>query len=351
MRVDGAPAPAQWIDAAAARFEALFRSTGASFFEATTALSFRYFADQDVDLAIVEVGLGGRFDATNVIDPDLSIITSISLEHAEILGESIALIAAEKAGIVKPGTPVLTAVRDDEALSAIRRSARDQEARLHLVQEDVKIEQRQVDVDSGSSLVTFSTPGGTCTDVNLGLAGEHQAINAALAIRATQLAPVCTNIGPEAVSTGLRDVVRLSGIRGRCERIVEHPSIFVDVAHNDEAMMRSVDTWLAGAAMPTHVYLGVMKDKRIEAFARYLSAHELPVTTLHLKGERALDGRELAARLRAWDVAVKQEAVPVFDALQHALQDMDGDASCLFLGSHIVVADALAWQGTVGSSG
>src|SRR5690606_4396768 len=120
IRVDGVPAPEAWLAAAVARYRPAFEAVGPSFFEATVALSFRYFAGAGVDWVVAEVGLGGRLDATNVLAPAVSVVTSIGLDHTELLGESLAAIAREKAGIVKPATPVVTAADQPEVVDVLR---------------------------------------------------------------------------------------------------------------------------------------------------------------------------------------------------------------------------------------
>src|SRR5690606_30389522 len=123
LRLDGTPAPHAWIADAVARYRTDFARIEPSFFEATVALSFRYFADEGVDLAVVEVGLGGRLDATNVLTPRACGITTLGLDHTDLLGDTLEAIAREKAGIAKPGVPLLTSAAQPEALAAIRETA------------------------------------------------------------------------------------------------------------------------------------------------------------------------------------------------------------------------------------
>ena len=123
MRVDGRPAPPDWLDGALARWGGAVDAVGPSFFEATVALSLLYFAEQDVDLAVVEVGLGGRLDATNVLAPLVAAVTHVGLDHTDLLGDTVEAIAREKAGIAKPGVPFLHAVAG-EARPALEAEAR-----------------------------------------------------------------------------------------------------------------------------------------------------------------------------------------------------------------------------------
>lgn len=156
-----------------------------TYFEALTAAAFLWFAAEQVDLAVVEVGLGGRLDATNLCQPVLSLITSISLEHREMLGDTLAQIAREKAGILRPGRPALSWVEEPEAAGALRRAAADAGADLHAAEREVTIVAREAHGWEGQT-VTLETPAGRRT-LPLRLLGRHQAHNLALATRAAEL--------------------------------------------------------------------------------------------------------------------------------------------------------------------
>src|SRR5690606_4171204 len=137
--LDGVPVPDAWLAEAVARFRPVLDDVQPSFFEATVALSFRYFADAAVDLAVVEVGLGGRFDATNVLRPEAALATSIGLDHTDLLGTPREAIAAEKAGIFKPGVPALTSAEGPGVLAVLCDVAAAQGVPLHVVHEEVAV--------------------------------------------------------------------------------------------------------------------------------------------------------------------------------------------------------------------
>ncbi len=138
MRIDGVPARAAWLDRTVRILRRPIEQIGPSFFEATTALSFLYFAEHSVDLAVVEVGLGGRLDATNIVDPVVCGITAIGLDHVAILGSTLPAIAAEKAGIIKPGVPVFTSNTNPEVLQVLRAKASKIGAPLRLTSEEFR---------------------------------------------------------------------------------------------------------------------------------------------------------------------------------------------------------------------
>ena len=177
MRVDGEPASEAWLDAAVARLADALDEGGPSFFEATVALSLAYFAERGVDLAVVEVGLGGRLDATNVVEPVVSVVTHVGLDHTELLGETVELIAVEKAGIARPGVPFLHAV-EGPAADALEVEAARRGAPVEAVRPSCEVE------PIGAGRVRLATPVRDYGEATVGLPGAHQAWNAALAVRA-----------------------------------------------------------------------------------------------------------------------------------------------------------------------
>ena len=330
MRIDGTPAPADGLADAVARYRGALDRIGPSFFEATVALSFLYFAKQQVDQAVVEVGLGGRLDATNILQPELAIITSIDLEHTALLGDTLAALAREKAGIIKPGVPVLAGVRQPAALDTIRRVARERKAPLHALDAEVSVSRAEAFLDH--SVLDITTPVRAYEGLRVGLGGAHQQRNALLAIRAAEL----MGLGAEAIRAGLRDVRRLSGLRGRLEVLQRDPLIVADVAHNPSSLAATLD-----ALRPTlddrsgrlHVLLGLMRDKDVEAIAQLLNEAEATVTPVALPSERALSAETLHGVLSERGVRVNEP--PTIQASHAAFQQhataRDG---LLITGSH-----------------
>ena len=154
-----------------------------TFFEATTAIAFELFRREHVEVAVIEVGLGGRFDATNVLAPPIGVITSIGLDHQQYLGDTLDAIAFEKAGIVKAGMTVVTGALPPSAMSTIRRVANERGARLLVAGDDVSLE---AVMENGRAIVTIATPVDRYGPVQLGLRGEHQVQNALVAVRAIE---------------------------------------------------------------------------------------------------------------------------------------------------------------------
>ena len=338
LRLDGVPAPEAWIADAVALFRTVMDEVQPSFFEVLTALSFLYFAENNVDLAVVEVGLGGRLDATNILLPRLSLITNIDLEHTDVLGDTLDAIAREKAGIIKPGVPVLTAAEQPEVIDVIRAVAVEKQAPFHLLQDQVQV------LDAADSLggltLQARTPRRRYEALDVDLPGQHQQANALLALRAAEFFFDDLDDGP--VYEGLREVRRLAGLRGRLEVIQDQPLVVADVAHNRPSLEAALA--FVRAHHPHHrlyVLLGLMRDKDVDGMARALAEAQATVYPLQPDSERAVPTDVLAAHLRARGVEVVDGGGL---AESRAWLRRVASARVVFLitGSHQVVAQAPA---------
>jgi dihydrofolate synthase / folylpolyglutamate synthase len=264
IRVNGKEIPEARLVAYAARLRPEIERRRATFFEATTCIALKYFADEQVDVAVIETGLGGRFDATNVLTPLVSVITNISLEHTEILGDTVKAIAREKAGIIKQGIPILTGTDDPEALGVFERTARRLDAPLALSRGHARFVER-------NGKVSLVSRGLRPLRIQLGLHGPHQAKNAVLAIAALRtdrlkIGEVLLRkvLGGHVLQRGLRRVRENTGLRGRLEemRLGGKRYIF-DVAHNPGGM-ETLSAALRGAR-PAAVVFGMLKEKDLHA--------------------------------------------------------------------------------------
>lgn len=332
MRVHGVPAPADWLAGAVARLEAPLAAVQPSFFEATVALSLLYFAEREVEVAVVEVGLGGRLDATSVLTPRLAIVTHVARDHAEILGETLEEIAREKAGIAKPGVPLLTAVGAGSPLDALRAEAASRGAPVENVRETCALTITAARAD-GLTL-DLQTPLAAYPALKVGLAGRHQAWNAALAVRTAER--LASPAGP-AIREGVREVARLAGLRSRCEVIARKPLVMVDVSHNADGLTAALAAMRELASGEVHVVLGLMRDKELPHVAALLAAEEARVVTVGLEGARAWEAGPLAAALRERGV----NATPgqgVEPAIERFRRTAGPDDGLLVAGSHQTAA-------------
>ena len=212
-------------------------------FEVMTALAFIYFAQQKVDWAVLEVGLGGRLDATNVVHPAVCAITSLSYDHVELLGHTLSLIAWEKAGIIKAGVPVVSAPQEEEAMGVIRRVCADTGARLVMVGCDWTVEGNATELAGQTLTVRRAADGLTFADLKIPLLGQHQWVNATTAVA------MLTELGAQGVTipeAALRRGLAAARWPGRFELLQRRPVVVVDSAHNADSAQKlraALATW------------------------------------------------------------------------------------------------------------
>ena len=294
-----------------------------TFFEVTTALAFLYFRETDVEYAVIEVGMGGRFDATNVIVPDVSIITTISLEHTEYLGDTIQKIAGEKAGIIKPGVPVIT-VNEGEAYDVIFRKASELDSQLVRVPEPESI------VLHGDG-TEFTYKG---RQYKVGVPGDYQAINACTAIEAINHLPQKDRFIPF-ITEGLKNT------RWPCrmQKLDDLP-IILDVTHT-KAGSKALAENISQIYGKVTVVFGVLSDKDVDGIAGNLStiASRIIVTTPVSERSADIGKVEEAVRKHFGDVTV----IPSVDEAFDKGMEMRGDGLVLITGSFIMAEDALKW--------
>lgn len=302
IRINGRPLPQDNLAALAPRLvtaaETLdARQVSTTFFELMTALALVAFEQARVDLAILEVGLGGRLDATNAIaQPLVSAITVIDLEHTSLLGDDIASIAAEKAAIIRPGIPVVSAERNRDALDVITRTARAAEAPLHLIDHQLRVEVNQVG-RHGTSLRVSTDQGGWREDLQLALIGRHHADDAAMAIQLWDL--VRTSTDNDGVAAGLAQVAW----PGRFDlRPGEHgdPDLIVDSAHTARSAACLRDTYReVFADQPAVLLMGTASDKDLQGMAHELLPMASAVVATCIASQRTCQPAAISAAFAA----------------------------------------------------
>lgn len=335
MRVDGTPASEAWLADAVTRYRSPLERIGPSFFEATVALSLRYFVEQDVDLAVVEVGLGGRLDATNVLTPAVALITHIGLDHTDLLGDTVEAIAREKGGIIKAGVPCLTAATQPSVQAELQALADAAGASLEVVQQTTQLHGGAA--TGPRALGTLRTPVRMYEALALDLPGAHQWTNARLAVRTVETLGLADD--PATVRTGLASVRALAGLRGRLETLQTEPRIVVDVAHNPEGVRLALQhvQALVPAGRTLHVLLGLMRDKDLAAIARLCAAYETQVQPVTGLSDRAVPVAEVVAALQAAGATVAPPAA-IPEALAAFRKSAGPADGLLATGSHQVVA-------------
>jgi dihydrofolate synthase/folylpolyglutamate synthase len=315
---------------------------GTTTFEAITALGFLYFARMGTDIAVVEVGLGGRLDATNVVTPEVSVITSVSLDHTYLLGDTLAEIAAEKAGIIKPGVPVVSAPQRAEAAVVIRQACEERSAPLIEIGRDWTYEPGKAE-PAGQSFQLRREAGADSLEGEywLPLIGRHQLENASCAVATLHtLRRAGQQISTQAVRAGLGQVQW----PGRLEVLSVDPLVVVDCAHNPysvQVLREALAEWFPGRLWT--VVFGASVDKDIPGMLRNInpvSGHLLVTRSAHPRAAAPVSLADMAA-----DVGSGAEiSVNVSKAIDRALDVTGPDGGVLITGSIFVVADAReAW--------
>ncbi|HYC27503.1 MAG TPA: Mur ligase family protein, partial [Chitinophagaceae bacterium] len=244
-----------------------------SFFEITVAMAFDHFVKEHVDIAIVETGLGGRYDSTNIITPEISVITNIGWDHMNILGDSLEVIAGEKAGIIKPGIPVVIGETLPETKQVFMDAAAAADAPIFFASE----ERKAIDWKySAAELVVEVVKLGTDEKnfYHLDLPGLYQTKNLVTVLEAVhQLHLLGWNLHETQVKNGLRKVKKSTGLHGRWEVIRHHPDVVLDVAHNAEGIQQLLMQVEVIEPSHLHIVLGMVKDKDIDKVLSLLPAY------------------------------------------------------------------------------
>ncbi len=260
-----------------------------SFFEYLTALAFQAFASAPIEVGVIEVGMGGRWDSTNVLDSPVQVICPISFDHEKWLGNTLAKIAKEKAGIIRRGATVICGPQPPEALEVIREACREKDATLRLFGEDLQV--RDQKMAFGGQMFPLTPPAATYKDLYLPLFGSHQAANAAVAIAAVEALGAGKPLSEEVLTTGL-NAVRSPG---RLEVLGGSPTIIVDAAHNPAgaAALRAGIEDAFGFQKVVGIF-SAMGDKNVEGILAEMEPLLDVVVTLPMEGERAMEPVELA---------------------------------------------------------
>lgn len=285
----------------------------ATFFEFTTALAFEHFRRMAVEIAVLETGLGGRLDATNVVTPLVSVITRLGMEHTALLGNTLEQIAGEKAGIIKPGRPVVYAGGEPEPLAVIQDIAGRLKAPLILAPETVAV--RRMSQDIRGQKIALETASGAWPPARLPLIGRHQLENVAVAVAALEALQETTGIAlaPEVVARGLESV----GWPARCQLLEEDPPLLLDSAHNPQAAAALAGTLrevLAGR--PLGLVFGLLADKDAAGFLGALAPLVRRGWVVPLPSERNMPLDRLRAAARAAGMEVGENTLA--DALAEA---------------------------------
>jgi dihydrofolate synthase/folylpolyglutamate synthase len=299
-----------------------------SFFEITVVMAFDYFVRHQVDIAVIEVGLGGRLDSTNVISPLVSLITNISYDHRDLLGDTLPKIAFEKAGIIKPNTPVVISEYQAEVIDVFTKKAEKEQAILKIASERFRFDGRHV-FDHGS--LRFE-------NLNPELKGIYQKKNIPGVLLITEeLRTMGFSISDENILHGIRHAASLTGLKGRWQKLSDKPLIICDTGHNEAGISEVVSQINSLSFNQLYMVIGMVKDKDISGVLRLLPTKAY-YYFCQAKIPRAMDAYELAAKAKLFGLE-GEVIVNVNEAIKGAKSKMKDNDLTFIGGSTFVVAE------------
>jgi dihydrofolate synthase/folylpolyglutamate synthase len=311
-----------------------------TYFDVLTAVAFKYFAEQKVDLGVIETGLGGRLDSTNVIKPEVTAITSISKDHMAQLGNTLAQIAEEKAGIFKPGVPAISVQQDPEADAVLKRVAEKNGAQLDITGQSIEFSYRfeSSRMQGPHNRVCLTTSHSKFEHLAVPLLGEHQAINCGLALSVIDRLKVRGfAINDSKAMEGLAKTV----VPGRMEMLCQTPRVVVDGAHNAaslDAMLRAIGQHIPYDSMV--IIFGCCADKDVPGMLDRIAAGADKVIFTRVNNIRSADPNELAARYVELYGKMAQVAPSLEDAMAIASRAVTKEDLICITGSFYLVGEA-----------
>ncbi len=348
IRIDGIPIPDPALSRLTKQLRPFIVGTKATFFEATTAIAFHYFAEQQVDIAVIETGLGGRFDATNVLQPLLSIITGINFDHTEHLGTTLASIAFEKGGIIKNDVPCLTGVTQAEALGMLKEIATKKQTTLVQAGLVSSISLRRNALEGVNADIT--TPVSTYRDLLISMPGVHQARNAQLALLAAEYLNNQRDfhsITKRSIRKGLSSVQSLAGLHGRLDVVLTKPLTIIDVAHNPDGLKTAIGSLQQVLVNKPVVVFGVMEDKEYSSMIPLLAGFARLVIAVQPKTGRALPGKSIVRQFHSLGFPAL-DGHDVASGFNLARSLVRNDEAIVIIGSHYVAGEVYAMSNMQG---
>ena len=320
VRVNGQPIPEEYVIRFVEEERCFFEPLHPSFFELTTAMAFRYFADVEIDVAVIEVGLGGRLDCTNIIRPDLCIITNISLDHTQFLGNTLPQIAREKAGIIKSGIPVVIGETTPETKSVFQKRAGEVNAPIYFAEENGREDYPGIEYE---------------------LQGFYQKKNSRTILTALPLLKEAGyRLDEQSVRRGFAHVTELTGLMGRWQKLQDYPTLICDTGHNVGGITYIVEQLKQQAFHNLHIIIGMVNDKDIQGVLALLPEDAIYYFT-QASVKRALPANDL--QKLAESAGLKGNCYPDVPSAVRAAQEKSLPEDFIFVGgSSFIVADLLA---------
>lgn len=344
IRINGEMMPQQYVIDFVEEERSFFEPLHPSFFELTTALAFKYFAEQHVDVAVIEVGLGGRLDCTNIISPILSVITNISFDHTQFLGNTLAQIASEKAGIIKHKVPVIIGECNAETRSVFEHKAHEVEAPILFAEDNKEVLSSEFSDLYGHKLRHYTTR--SFGDIYGELTGECQIKNANTILCALHSLSEIFSVTHEDITYAFEHVCEMTGLRGRWQILQEHPTIICDTGHNTGGWQYLAHqlAQIATSGNKLHIVFGMASDKDIERVMSTLP-HEACYYWTKASVKRATSEQTIANIATKYDLHGKTYS-NVAEAYEAAINNASTNDYIYVGGSSFIVADLLRYKQT-----
>lgn len=344
IRINGEMMPQQYVIDFVEEERSFFEPLHPSFFELTTALAFKYFAEQHVDVAVIEVGLGGRLDCTNIISPILSVITNISFDHTQFLGNTLAQIASEKAGIIKHKVPVIIGECNAETRSVFEHKAHEVEAPILFAEDNKEVLSSEFSDLYGHKLRHYTTR--SFGDIYGELTGECQIKNANTILCALHSLSKIFSVKHEDITYAFEHVCEMTGLRGRWQILQEHPTIICDTGHNTGGWQYLAHqlAQIATSGNKLHIVFGMASDKDIERVMSTLP-HEACYYWTKASVKRATSEQTIANIATKYDLHGKTYS-NVAEAYEAAVNNASTNDYIYVGGSSFIVADLLRYKQT-----
>ena len=342
IRINGEMISKEYVVEFVNRYRKDFDRIQPSFFEMNVALAFSYFAEKKVDIAIIETGMGGRLDSTNVISPLVSVITNIGLDHTQFLGDTLKLIAAEKAGIIKPQTPVVIGQTNSETLPVFYAKAAEMISPIYFADEEFEVRNVKNEVVETLKLTfdVFYKGKLYLENIDSPLAGSYQPHNILTVIQTAQiLETLGWETGKENIRKGIENVISNTGFAGRWQMLQRSPLTICDIGHNVDGIKEVIKQLNVTPHNKLHIVFGVVSDKDITGMLELLPK-EATYYFCNANLPRAMNAELLADKARK--IGLKGEVwLSVIEAKEAALKAAEKDDLVFIGGSAFVVAEAL----------
>ena len=344
IRINVEMMPQQYVIDFVEKERSFFEPLHPSFFELTTALAFKYFAELHVDVAVIEVGLGGRLDCTNIISPILSVITNISFDHTQFLGNTLAQIASEKAGIIKHKVPVIIGECNAETRSVFEHKAHEVEAPILFAEDNKEVLSSEFSDLYGHKLRHYTTR--SFGDIYGELTGECQIKNANTILCALHSLSKIFSVTHEDITYAFEHVCEMTGLRGRWQILQEHPTIICDTGHNTGGWQYLAHqlAQIATSGNKLHIVFGMASDKDIERVMSTLP-HEACYYWTKASVKRATSEQTIANIATKYDLHGKTYS-NVAEAYEAAVNNASTNDYIYVGGSSFIVADLLRYKQT-----